>query len=145
MTATPKTIQIFLPGGDPRGIRVAEITTRIIQVIEVPRSLLPDFLKMPESDQVALYFLFGESEDGSEQKVYIGQTGDLRARLAKHKGVCASAHFQDEQSHYQPRPLPGMVLHTSNPHSGSLYRRKRQQRQPTPHPSTFGGRLSGDF
>ena len=81
---TPKTIQIFLPGGDPRGIRVAEITTRIVQVIEVPRSLLQDFLKMPESDQVALYFLFGEAEDGTEQKVYLGQTGDLRARLAKH-------------------------------------------------------------
>jgi len=81
---TPKTIQIFLPGGDPRGIRVAEITTRIVQVIEVPRSLLPDFLKMPESGQVALYFLFGESEDGAEQRVYIGQTGDLRARLVKH-------------------------------------------------------------
>lgn len=80
----PKTIQIFLPGGDPRGIRVAEITTRIVQVIEVPRSLLQDFLKMPESDQVALYFLFGEEEDGTEQKVYIGQTGDLRSRIVKH-------------------------------------------------------------
>jgi len=84
MNPTPKTIQIFLPGGDPRGIRVAEITTRIVQVIEVPRSLLQDFLTMPESDQVALYFLFGEAEDGSEQKVYFGQTGDLRARLVKH-------------------------------------------------------------
>lgn len=85
MTPTPKTIQIFLPGGDPQGIRVAEITTRIVQVIEVPRSLLlQDFLKMPESAQVAVYFLFGESEDGAEQKVYIGQTGDLRARLAQH-------------------------------------------------------------
>jgi predicted GIY-YIG superfamily endonuclease len=84
MSATPKTIQIFLPSGDPRGIRVAEITTRIVQVIEVPRSLLADFVQMPESDQVALYFLFGEAEDGTEQKVYIGQTGDLRARLSKH-------------------------------------------------------------
>lgn len=84
MSMTPKTIQIFLPGGDPRGIRVAEITTRIVQVIEVPRSLLQDFLKMPESDQVAVYFLFGEAEDGTDQKVYLGQTGDLRARLAKH-------------------------------------------------------------
>ncbi|MCE5268718.1 MAG: GIY-YIG nuclease family protein [Planctomycetaceae bacterium] len=84
MSATPKTIQIFLPGGDPRGIRVAEITTRIVQVIEVPRSLLQDFLKMDESNQVALYFLFGEAEDDTEHKVYIGQTGDLRARLAKH-------------------------------------------------------------
>jgi hypothetical protein len=84
MTANPKTIQIFLPGGDPRGIRVAEITTRIVQVIEVPRSLLEDFLKMPESDQVAVYFLFGEAEDGREQKVYIGQTGNQRSRLVTH-------------------------------------------------------------
>lgn len=82
--STAKTIQIFLPGGDPRGIRVAELTTRIVQVIEVPRSLLQDFLKMPESNQVALYFLFGEDDDGTEQRVYIGQTGDLRARLVKH-------------------------------------------------------------
>lgn len=84
MNATPKTIQIFLPGGDPRGIRIAEITTRIMQVIEVPRSLLPDFLAMPESDQVALYFLFGDEGDGGSPGVYIGQTGDLRARLTSH-------------------------------------------------------------
>lgn len=81
---TPKTIQIFLPGGDPQGIRVAEITTRIVQVIEVPRSLLPEFLKMPESGQVALYFLVGESEDTEERRVYVGQTGDLRSRLHSH-------------------------------------------------------------
>ena len=84
MTATPKTIQIFLPGGDPRGIRIAEITTRIVQVIEVPRSLLQDFLQMEESAQVALYFLLGGKGDGAEPKVYIGQSGDLRARLVSH-------------------------------------------------------------
>jgi predicted GIY-YIG superfamily endonuclease len=81
---TPKTIQIYLPGGNPQGIRIAEITTRIVQVIEVPRSLVQDFLKMPESGQVALYFLFGNAEDRADPKVYIGQTGDLRARLMNH-------------------------------------------------------------
>jgi predicted GIY-YIG superfamily endonuclease len=84
MSLTPQTIQIYLPGGDPRGIRVAEITTRIVQLIEVPRSLLSSFLAMPEAGQVAVYFLFGESEDGAERQVYIGQTGDLRSRLAAH-------------------------------------------------------------
>lgn len=84
MTATPKTIQIFLPSGDPQGIRVAEITTRIVQVIEVPRSLLSDFLKMSESSQVALYFLIGDDEDAEARQTYVGQTGDLRARLTKH-------------------------------------------------------------
>lgn len=82
--STPKTIQIFLPTGDPRGIRIAELTTGIVQVIEVPRSLLQDFLKMDESGQVAVYFLFGEADDGSGPRIYIGQTGDLRARLSKH-------------------------------------------------------------
>jgi len=80
----PKTIQIFLPGGDPQGIRVAEITTRIVQVIDVPRSLLGEFFKMPESGQVAVYFLVGEAEDGTSQSVYVGQTGDLKQRLTSH-------------------------------------------------------------
>jgi Domain of unknown function (DUF4357) len=84
MTPTPKTIQIYLPGGDPRGIRVAEVTTRIVQVIEVPRSLLPTFLAMPESAQVAVYFLVGESDDGTERRVYVGQSGDLPTRLKDH-------------------------------------------------------------
>lgn len=84
MISAPKTIQIFLPGGDPQGIRVAEITTRIVQVIEVPRSLLQDFLKMPECGQVALYFLIGDAEDEDERRVYVGQTGDLRSRLTSH-------------------------------------------------------------
>jgi predicted GIY-YIG superfamily endonuclease len=84
MKPSPKTIQIFLPGGDPRGIRIAELTTRIMQAIEVPRSLLGDFFKMEESGQVAVYFLFGDEGDGAEPGVYIGQTGDLRARLKDH-------------------------------------------------------------
>lgn len=84
MKITPKTIQIFLPSGDPRGIRIAEITTRIVQAIEIPRNQLADFIAMPESSQVAVYMLFGQSESSSTQQVYIGQSGDLRNRLAKH-------------------------------------------------------------
>lgn len=83
MTVTPKTIQIFLPTGDPQGIRIAEITTRIVKVFEVPRNLLNDFLAMGEASQVALYFLVGEADD-EEPRVYVGQTGDLRTRLRTH-------------------------------------------------------------
>jgi hypothetical protein len=43
MSQIPKTIQIFLPSGKPHGIRIAEITTRIVQVIDEPRSLLAGF------------------------------------------------------------------------------------------------------
>ena len=83
MSTTPKTIQIFLPAGNPRGIRIAEITTRIVQAIEIPRSLLQEFLKMPESQKVGIYFLIGESESGG-QTVYVGQTGELGKRLRQH-------------------------------------------------------------
>ena len=84
MKPRPKTIQIFLPGGDPRGIRIAELTTRIVQAIEIPRSLLAEFIKMEESGQVGVYFLFGDEGDGSQPRVYIGQTGELKTRLTQH-------------------------------------------------------------
>jgi len=77
----PRTIQIFLPNGDPSGIRIAEQTTSIIRLIEVPRSNMADFLKMPEAKQVGLYFLVsGDSKD----ELYIGQSGDVGTRLMQH-------------------------------------------------------------
>src|SRR5690554_4986536 len=81
MTSRPRTIQIFLPDGDPSGIRIAELTTSIIRVIEVPRSELGSFLGMSESKQVGLYFLVsGESKD----ELYIGQSGEVGNRLMQH-------------------------------------------------------------
>ena len=83
MISRPQTIQIYLPQGDPAGIRMAEITTRTVRVFDVPRTLLTEFLKMPEASQVGLYFLFGASEDASEV-CYIGQTGNVGGRLKQH-------------------------------------------------------------
>jgi hypothetical protein len=80
----PKTIQIFLPAGDPRGMRVAEITTRIIRVIEVPRSQLGEFIKTPEAQQVGIYFLLGELSEAGLPRVYIGQSGSVGTRLVQH-------------------------------------------------------------
>ena len=80
----PQTIQIFLPSGDPRGMRVAEITTRIVRVIEVPRSQLGDFLRMPEAQQVGVYFLMGELSEAGLPRTYIGQSGNVGKRLEQH-------------------------------------------------------------
>jgi hypothetical protein len=80
----PQTIQIFLPAGDPRGMRIAEITTRIVRVIEVPRSQLAAFVKMPEAQQVGIYFLMGESSEAGLPRVYIGQSGNVGNRLIQH-------------------------------------------------------------
>ncbi len=80
----PQTIQIFLPAGDPRGMRVAEITTRIVRVIEVPRSQLGEFIKTPEAQQVGVYFLVGELSEVGLPRVYIGQSGNIGSRLTQH-------------------------------------------------------------
>ncbi|WP_298772255.1 GIY-YIG nuclease family protein [uncultured Shewanella sp.] len=81
MDKRPRTIQIFLPSGDPSGIRIAEQTTSIIRLIEVPRSEMAEFVNMPESKQVGLYFLV--SGDNKEE-CYIGQSGDVGSRLMQH-------------------------------------------------------------
>lgn len=79
----PQTIQIFLPAGDPRGMRVAEITTRIVRVIEIPRSQLAEFIKMPEAQQVGVYFLMGELSEAGLPRAYIGQSGNVGNRLVQ--------------------------------------------------------------
>lgn len=65
-------------------MRVAEITTRIVRVIEVPRSQLADFLKMPEAQQVGVYFLMGELSEAGLPRTYIGQSGSVGKRLEQH-------------------------------------------------------------
>jgi hypothetical protein len=86
-TAQAKTTQIFLPTGEPRGIRIAELTTRIVQAVLIPRSELAEAKARPELDHVAVYFLFGDSEEAAKPIVYIGQTEDVRKRLDHHNST----------------------------------------------------------
>jgi Domain of unknown function (DUF4357) len=81
-----QTIQIYLPSGDPAGVRVANLTTRTVRVFEVPRSLLSEFLKRPEAGQVGVYYLFGSNDDETPQ-CYIGQSGNVGVRLQQHTGT----------------------------------------------------------
>ncbi|QDU09041.1 GIY-YIG nuclease family protein [Gimesia aquarii] len=79
-----RTIQIYLPNGEPRGIRIAELTTRTVQTVLIPQSELGGAKKRPELEQIAVYFLFGEVEDQVKPIVYIGQTEDVKKRLDSH-------------------------------------------------------------
>lgn len=78
------TIQIYLPAGEPSGVRIAELTTRTVQAMLVPQAQLRTARGRPELDQIAVYFLFGESDDYARPLCYIGQTEDLRSRLDRH-------------------------------------------------------------
>ncbi len=79
-----RTLQISLPTGEPRGIRIAEITTRTVQTVLIPQNQLRTARTRPELDQIAVYFLFGTAEGQARPICYIGQTEDLRSRLDRH-------------------------------------------------------------
>lgn len=84
MKSLGKTIQIYCPEGEPRGVRIAEITTRIVQAIVVPRAKLRQGLARPELGGVGLYLLFGETETGGAPLAYIGEAEDCCARFRQH-------------------------------------------------------------
>ena len=79
-----QTIQLFLPQGEPRGIRIAEITTRIVQAVYVPRNKLAEAAERPELRGVGVYFLFGQPEEAAKPICYIGEAEDCCARLKQH-------------------------------------------------------------
>jgi len=84
MKNIPKTIQIFLPDGNARSIRIAEITSRTIQAIQVPRSKVAEAGSREETKNVGVYFLFGESEKTGQAMVYIGEAEDCLNRIYQH-------------------------------------------------------------
>ena len=82
--AHPQTIQIFLPDGNPRGIKIAEITNRTIKAILFPRNQFEAILQRSELANVGFYFLFGVADNGHEM-AYIGEAEDCAERLKQHQ------------------------------------------------------------
>lgn len=80
----PQTIQIFLPDGSPRSVKIAEITNRVVKAILVPRNKLEYIASRNELKNVGVYFLFGESADKAKPMVYIGEAEDCLDRLKQH-------------------------------------------------------------
>ncbi len=82
--ATGRTIQMYLPDGNPRGVKIAEFTSRTIQVVAVPRAQLDYAVSRPELGNVGVYFLFGESGGSNLPVLYIGEAEDCANRLKQH-------------------------------------------------------------
>lgn len=80
-----QTIQIFLPYGDPNGIKIASIRTRNIEVISFSRNNIEQFRKIMENrNTVSIYFLTGFNENFSQEEIYIGETEDIISRIDQH-------------------------------------------------------------
>ncbi len=84
MKSKPQTIQIFLPDGSPTSIREAEITNRLVKAILFPRNKMQEVMKREIIHFTGVYFLFGNTEDGTKPLVYIGEGEDCFKRIQSH-------------------------------------------------------------
>ncbi len=82
--ALGKTIQIYMPDGSPTSIKIAEVTTRIVQLILIPRNKLSELGQREEVKNVGIYFLFGKSDADGKDSVYIGEAENCFERLKQH-------------------------------------------------------------
>jgi hypothetical protein len=80
MRKSAKTITIFLLNGKPNGVKIVELSNRIIQAFLIPRSLLNDVKNRLELYGPALYVLC--ERDGSQ--VYIGESENFYNRIKNH-------------------------------------------------------------
>lgn len=79
-----KTIQIYLPDGNPSSVKIAEITSRTIQAIYVPRAKLEYIATRNEAKAVGVYFLVGDPDERSKSLLYVGEAEDCQVRLKQH-------------------------------------------------------------
>jgi hypothetical protein len=84
MRPQAKTIQIFLPDGNARGIRIADITSETVHAIQIPRSQIKDAKQRKEVHQVGTYFLFGEQDETGYTPAYIGEAENCFERISQH-------------------------------------------------------------
>lgn len=75
-----KTIQIFLPDGNPKGVRKASITTDRIEILQIPRVNLNENKKMLDFNGV---YVLVDSLKTEKPEIYIGK-GDVKTRTSSH-------------------------------------------------------------
>ncbi|MFF6539281.1 GIY-YIG nuclease family protein [Pseudomonas aeruginosa] len=79
------TIKLFLPLGDPKRVRTAEISNWSGKAIAAPRSDLDRLLNRRELLQPGVYLLLGEDPDSGKQVAYIGEAEVVLDRIKQHR------------------------------------------------------------
>jgi hypothetical protein len=81
--ARGKTIQIYLPDGNPQGAKIINIPDFPIKAILVPKNLIKETNNLVNLKRMGIYFLFNEKEEEAKYKAYIGE-GIILDRISNH-------------------------------------------------------------
>jgi len=80
----PYSIRIFLPGGDPAGLRTIEKSNWTGAGLVIPRSSFADARSRRELKRAGIYILVGSPEESGLQRIYIGEGDPVGPRLDQH-------------------------------------------------------------
>lgn len=80
------TIQIYLPDGNPNGLKICDERNLPAKSFIIPRAMLQEAGKLEDIKAPGVYFLFGEEDEGSKQELYIGKSENVYSRLKQHDG-----------------------------------------------------------
>lgn len=79
------TITLFLPFGDAKSLRTAEISNWSGKAVAAPRTELEELLAREELDKAGVYILIGSDPITGAPHAYIGEAEVIRDRLKQHK------------------------------------------------------------
>jgi Domain of unknown function (DUF4357) len=82
---TSATIKLFLPRGDAKSLRTAEISNWTGKAIAAPRTELDELLRREELDKSGVYILIGTDPLSGSPHAYIGEAEVIRDRIKLHK------------------------------------------------------------
>lgn len=80
----PYTIKIFVPAGDPEGIRIIEKSNWSGAGLVIPRALFGEGKLRREMARTGVYVLVGPPEESGLPRVYVGEGDPIRPRLEQH-------------------------------------------------------------
>lgn len=78
------SVSVFLPAGDPEGIKVVEKSNWTGRGLVIPRPMFAESRARPELDRTGVYLLIGPSETSSLPAVYLGEGDPVKPRLDQH-------------------------------------------------------------
>ena len=90
MTTKPNTtrrgfsVNVYLPGGDPEGLKVVEKSNWTGRGLVIPRAMFGESKTREELNRTGVYLLVGPSESSALPILYVGEGDPVKPRLEEH-------------------------------------------------------------
>jgi hypothetical protein len=81
------SVRLFLPGGDPEGVKIIEKSNWTGTGLVIPRTLFGESRSRAEFQRAGVYLLVGPDETSQLPRAYLGEGDPSGPRLDQHVGL----------------------------------------------------------